>query len=313
VLLLAGGAGCGGGGQSASDAGPPGSVTSRDGASLPEASTGAACGAPAAAADLCQALPSGTITACSVDGAGQPSQTGYLEIRAADGSRTFVCATSWSDGGSGGYWFGHPDQFMSDAQSCCGGGATPVPAPMAPQPAAGYLGALHAATDIKPQEMSQPGAGPIRENPFAVVVRDSAGGAAVAGAVATWLGWAGDGKPHAGPDGRGAYYFPGPILVNYTILEDAAGAPVIVIGPEVSLTADGKSPLGHPTLGGCAAGGGAPLVLMAGELGGTNLTNHTGRFGHDSSVTPDALNNAAALFNCLGIAVTGTTYYPPKP
>jgi hypothetical protein len=161
--------------------------------------------------------------------------------------------------------------------------------------------------------MSQLGAGPIRQNPFAIVVRDSAGGAAVAAAVATWLGWSGDGNAHPGPDGSGAYYFSKPILVNYTILEDAGGAPIVVIGPEVSLTSDGKSPLGHPTLGGCTAGGGAPLVLMAGELAGTNLTNHSGRFGHDASVTPDALANAAALFNCLGIQVTGTTYYPPKP
>jgi hypothetical protein len=313
VLLLACVVDCGGGGQSASDGGAPGSVTKTEDASLPGAPTGGTCGARAAAADLCQALPSGTITACSVDGAGQPSQTGYLQIRAADGTQKYVCATSWSDGGMGGYWFGHPDQFMSDGQSCCGGSATPAAAPTAPQPAAGYLGAPHAATDIKPQEMSQLGAGPIRQNPFAIVVRDSAGGAAVAAAVATWLGWSGDGNAHPGPDGSGAYYFSKPILVNYTILEDAGGAPIVVIGPEVSLTSDGKSPLGHPTLGGCTAGGGAPLVLMAGELAGTNLTNHSGRFGHDASVTPDALANAAALFNCLGIQVTGTPPPPPQP
>jgi hypothetical protein len=279
--------------------------------------TGAAgesmCGTPAAAADLCRTLPQGTLTACSHDSAGEPSQTGYLDILGADGSHVYVCATSWVPGGAGGYWFDRPDLFMSDPQSCCGAAATPAAAPTAPQPAIGVLGNPHAGKDIKPQESAQPGAGLIRQNPFAVIVRDPSGGAAVSAALPTWLGWAGDGKPHPAPDGSGAYYFPGVLLINYALLETSDGHVVVVVGPEVSVTADGKSPLGHPTLGGCAAGGGAPLALMAGEIAGTTLTNHSGRFGHDPSVTPEALDNAAKLFNCLGIPITATTYYPPKP
>jgi hypothetical protein len=42
------------------------------------------------------------------------------------------------------------------------------------------------------------------------------------------------------------------------------------------------------------------------------LTNHSGRFGYDTSVTPAALDDAASLFNCLGISITATMYYPPK-
>jgi hypothetical protein len=30
-------------------------------------------------------------------------------------------------------------------------------------------------------------------------------------------------------------------------------------------------------------------------------------------VTQEALDNAAKLFNCFGIAIARTTYYPPKP
>jgi hypothetical protein len=202
---------------------------------------------------------------------------------------------------------------MSDAQSCCGGSASPTAAPTVPQPAIGNLGALHAAKDIKPQESQQPGSGPIRQNPFAVIVTDAAGGAAAESAIAKWQSWAGDGVSHSAPDGTGAYFFPSSLLINYVILETNDGVPVIVVGPEVSLTSDGNTPLGHPTLGACPGGGGAPLAVIAGEISGTTLTNHSGRFGHDASVTPDVLDTAANLFNCLGIQITGTEYHPPKP
>jgi hypothetical protein len=36
-------------------------------------------------------------------------------------------------------------------------------------------------------------------------------------------------------------------------------------------------------------------------------------FGYDALVTQEALTNAQSLFNCLGIPVTTTLYYPPKP
>jgi hypothetical protein len=123
-----------------------------------------------------------------------------------------------------------------------------------------------------------------------------------------WQGWAGDGKAHPAPDGSGAYYFPSSVLINYAILETSDALPVVVIAPEVSQAADGSAPIGHPTLGGCASGGGAPLALMAGELHGTTLNNHSGRFGYDTSITPQALENASALFKCLGISITATQY-----
>jgi hypothetical protein len=315
LMFLLAGLGCGKGEPASADAAVVGSETTDAASStgVTDAASAPACGAPAAPADLCKTLPTGTVTACSRDSAGHPSPTGYLEIAGAGGAPVYGCATSWSDGATGGYWFGYPDQFMSNPQSCCGAPATPAAAPTAPPPALGPLGTLHAAKDLKPQETAQPGAGLIRQNPFAVIVRDRSGAAAFLAALPTWLAWAGDGSAHPGPDGAGAYYFPANVLVNYTILEGADALPVVVIGPEVSLTADGKTPLGHPTLGACATGGGAPIVLMAGDMSGTVLTNHSGRFGHDSSVTPEALDDAAKLFNCLGIPIASTTYYPPKP
>ena len=102
------------------------------------------------------------------------------------------------------------------------------------------------------------------------------------------------------------------MIINYAITETRDGQPIVVVGPEVSTTSDEMSPLGHPTLGACASGGGVALALTAGELEGTTLSNHSGRFGYDASVTQEALNNAQSLFNCLGIPVTTTIYYPPK-
>lgn len=301
-VIAVAGAACGGSSGSGSSAGVVGGGPN-----------GPACDATAALTDPCGVVATGAITACAQDSGGQPSQTGYLEVHSPDGSKTYVCATSWAQGGSGGYWFDHPEQFMSDPQSCCGGAATPVATPAAPKPAIGYLGAPHAPRDIKPQESAQPGSGPLRQDPFAVSVVDSNTAAAFQAALVNWNAWAGDGMAHPAPDGSGAYYFPKFVLINYTIVETRDGSPVIVIGPEVSSTADGMSPLGHPTLGTCPSGGGAPLVLIAGELNGTTLTNHSGRYGHDTSVTQDALDNASKLFNCRGIQVTKTTYSPPKP
>jgi len=306
VGALIGGAGCGGGGQGS----PPTAIgTDAGGSNDP---TGGACGTTKQAADLCAAVATGTVTACGQGSDGQPSQTGYLEIAMPGASRVYTCATSWAPGGSGGYWFDQPGQFMSDPQSCCGGAATPVAAPTAPKLAAGYLGAPHAPRDIKPQESAQPGAGPIKQDPFAVVVTAPGGAAAFQAALANWNAWVGDGNAHPAPDGSGSYFFAA-LLINYAVLATSDGQAVVVVGPEVSVTADGLTPLGHPTLGVCPTGGGAPLVLMAGELSGTELSNHSGRYGHDTSVTQEALDNAAKLFNCVGIPVTSTTYYPPKP
>jgi hypothetical protein len=201
---------------------------------------------------------------------------------------------------------------MTQAQSCCGGAVSATAAPTVPQPTIGSLGTPRIPSHLKPQEMEQPGSGPIRQDPFAVVVTDTKSGAAVTEAISTWLSWAGDGKPHPAPDGTGAYYFASNFPVNYVILETTEGFPVIVIGPEVSLTADHTTPIGHPTLGVCSAGGGAPLAVIGGEIQGTILNNHSGRFDYGPSVNAETLNSAAILFNCMGIQITGTMYYPPK-
>lgn len=271
----------------------------------------ATCNLPAPSADVCSAVPTGKVIPCSQDG-GQPSQTGYLEIDNPGGAPVYVCATSWSADPSVGYIFGQPATFLSNAQGCCGGAVSPAPAPTVPPLAVGSPGAPHIPSHIKPQELEDLETGALRHNPFAVTVTDTASGAAATQAMSTWLAWGGDGKPHPGADGTGAYYFASGFPINYVILETSAGSPVIVIGPEVSLSANGTDPIGHPSLGACAAGGGAPLALIAGEVHGTTLNNHSGRYDYGPWVTADALASAAQLFNCMGIKITSTKYYPPK-
>jgi hypothetical protein len=224
----------------------------------------------------------------------------------------YVCATSWSSDPSVGYIFGQPATFLSDAQGCCGGTISAAAAPTVPQSSVGSLGAPHIPDHLKPQETEQPGSGPIRQDPFAIVVTDTNSGAAATAAMSMWLSWGGDGKPHPAPDGTGAYYFAPGFPINYVILETSDGFPVIVIGPEVSSRADGTTPLGHPTLGVCPAGGGAPLALTAGEVKGTTLNNHSGRYDYGPSATMQALDSAAKLFNCMGIKIVNTKYDAPK-
>jgi len=289
-----------------------GSTSTIDGStSIDDAGTGTwTCGAAAPAADLCTALPTGRVARCADLPNGELAQNGYLDVTMPDGSHVYTCATAGGDE-PGGYWFDAPDTFMSDPQSCCGAAPTPIAIPDLPPVAVGTMGALHGPREIKPQESADSGAGLMRTNPFAVIVRDQAGADLFATALASWRAWAGDGNPHAGSDGTGAYYFAAEFPINFAILETPYGQPVLVIAPEVSLTADGETPFGHPTVGACAAGGGAPLVLMAGEVWGTTITNHSGRFNHHPAVTLEALDNAVKLFNCFGIAITRTTYYPP--
>ena len=245
-----------------------------DGGSTPDATPAKAaawaCDTPAPAIDLCSALPTGNIVACSRDGNGTPSPTGYLDATLPDGSHVYSCATVWTDNTQGGgYWFDSPDAFMSDPQSCCGGAPTPVANPPQAAMAIGKMIALHGPQEVKPQESAEPGAGPLRHNPFAVVVRDREGAAAYMAALANWETWWMDGNPHPGDSGTGQYYFVG-LGVNFVLVETPDGHPTVIIGPEVSTTPDGKSPLGHPTLGACATGGGAPSALMGGDRG-----NHT--------------------------------------
>jgi hypothetical protein len=267
---------------------------------------------PAPTVDLCTAAPTGTVVACSRDASGTPSQTGYFDVRLPDGSHVYTCATSWSpDPQGGGYYSDAPDAFMSDPQSCCGGAPTPVTTPPTEIAAVGGMTALHGPREVKPQESATPAAGPLRQNPYAVVVRDKSGGAAYLAALANWQTWSTDGQPHPGNDGTGQYYFAG-LGVNFVLFETPDGRPVLVIGPEVSTTSNGKSPLGHPTLGGCSSGGGTPVALMGGEIIGSTIDNRSGRFNHDPSVMAETLGEVAKLFNCYGIPITDTTYYPPK-
>jgi hypothetical protein len=246
-----------------------------------------------------------------MDSSGQPSQTGYLEIDNPGSPPMYVCATSWSPDPSQGYIFGQPGTFMSAAQSCCGGPVSATSVPTVPQPSIGSLGTPHIPSHIKPQETAPSGNGPIVQNPFAVTVTDTNSGSAATTAMSRWITWAGDGKPHAGADGAGAYYFPSGLLINYVILETGGGVPVIVIGPEVSQSADGSTPIGHPTLGVCSSSGGAPLAVTAGQVVGTTLNNHSGRYDYGPSATAQTLDTAAKLFNCFGVQITKTKYYPP--
>ena len=97
-----------------------------------------------------------------------------------------------------------------------------------------------------------------------------------------------------------ASHLPAGVLINFAILETSDGFPVVVLGPEVSLAADGSTPIGSTRRWASAPqAGGAPIALMAGELHGTTLTNHSGRFGYDKSVTSAALDDAASLFKIL--------------
>ncbi|HVT08989.1 MAG TPA: hypothetical protein VHO67_16130 [Polyangia bacterium] len=293
------------------DAGPPPPSGTDAGVQTGvDAMGAAACNLPPAPADACSAVPTGKVIPCSQDG-GQPSQTGYFEIDSPGAAPIYVCATSWSADPSIGYIFGQPATFLSDAQGCCGGTVTAAPAPTVPPLSVGDPGAPHIPSHVKPQELLGVGTGALRQNPFAVVVTDTASGAAATQAMATWLTFA-DGKPHPAPDGTGTYYFATGFPINYVIVETSTGSPVIVIGPEVSLSANGTDPIGHPSLGACAAGGGSPLALIAGEVHGTTINNHSGRYDYGPWVTADALASAAQLFNCMGIKITGTKYYAPK-
>jgi hypothetical protein len=211
-----------------------------------------------------------------------------------------------------GYIFGQPDTFLSDSQGCCGGAVSSAAAPTVPESSIGAVATPHIPDHPKPQETEKPGSGPIRQNPFAIAVTDTTSGAAATAAISTWLSWQGDGMAHPGPDGTGAYHFEPGAPINYVILETTGGFPVIVIGPEVSLAADGTTPIGHPTLGVCSAGGGASLAMTAGEIHGTTLNNHSGRYDYGPSATMATLDAAAKLFNCMGIQITGTTFTPPK-
>lgn len=320
ALLLTAGCGAGTAPGSSDDDGvaPDGAPTAdaRPGDGQPGVDA-AIDGAPADAAGLCNPLDltpqqacaialTGQVQACSIDAnTGQPSQTGWLEVTRPDGAHGYLCATQWTT--AGGYYFIDDREHLVDAaDACCGGTGNALDWP-ASDP---YLGVPHGPTHIKPQEQVATPDGNLRENPFAVIVASPGAAAAFEAARTTWESWGGDGQPHPGPDGTGAYYFPSGVLVNYVVVPTTQG-PIIVIAPEPSLDAAFTEPVGHPADGACATGGGAPMAYIGGEVHGTVISNHSGRFGHEATIDQTDLENAAALFNCYGISITGVDYIPP--
>ncbi|HVV82279.1 MAG TPA: hypothetical protein VHE35_04340 [Kofleriaceae bacterium] len=255
----------------------------------------------------CAASLTGKVTPCSVDGNGTPSATASLEVRKPDGTVGYLCANNWVD--PGGFYFDHDRvHLVADASACCGGPA----APMLDWPAASpYFGVPHGPTRIKVEEMTSNGGGDLRENPFSIVVASAAAGASFAQARATWTAWAGDGQPHPAPDGSGSYWFPSPLPIDWMLVPTTTGVPLIVIAPEVTLDVGWTRPLGHPTMGACPEHGGAPIAYLGGTIFDDILTNRSGRFGHETTITAENLSNAAMLFNCYGIQIHSTEYVPP--
>lgn len=256
-------------------------------------------------AQTCAIAMTSQVGACSIDPTtGVPSQTGWLEVGRPDGSSGYLCAQSWS--AAGGYYISTDRRdLVAAASACCGGPAAPTLSWPAADP---YFGVPHGPTHIKPQELVSGNVGPMLHNPFAVVVSSAASAATFLDARATWSSWDGDGRPHPGPDGTGPYYFPPFPLINYVLQPTVNGDPIVVIGPEPSLDPGYTKPIGHPALGDC---GGAPLAYMGGEVHNTVLTDHSGRFGSDPSITPASLDNAATLLNCYGISITSVEFTPP--
>lgn len=258
------------------------------------------------AEQACAAALTGAVTPCSVAN-GVPSQTGALEIHRADGNTGYLCTTGWVD--IGGFYFqADRRHFRSSATQCCGG----APAPFVDWPATdAYFGVPHAPVHIKVQEMEAPAGGKLVHNPFAIVVSNATVGATVHPQRLAWLAWAGDGLPHPAPDGTGQYWFPAPLPINYVIVPTGAGDPLIIVAPEVMVHPTLDRPLGHPTMGACPGTGGTPVAFLGGTIEGTILTNRSGRFGRETSITSMNMMNAAALFNCYGINITGVSFDPP--
>ena len=226
-----------------------------------------------------------------------------MEVERPDGSLGYLCATSWNS--SAGYYFSNDRQhLLSSPSPCCGGPS----APAAPAVTDAQLGTLHGPTYVKPHEITATTGGPMRQNPFSVVVTSPSAAAVYYQRLAQWNSWAGDGQAHPAPDGSGSYYFPTYLAINYMIVPSVGGKPLIVIAPEVTYDAAYSRPLGHPTMGACPDTGGAPMAFIGGTIYDTLLTNRSGRYGYESTVTLTTLENAADLFNCYGIEITSTEF-----
>jgi hypothetical protein len=297
VVLAISSSGCGGADGATPDAGyPPLEPYTCEPAAL------------AAQADLCSLTWTGKISACSMAADGTPSPQGWLEVTSPAGERAYICADRWAP--SDGYFFSNDrEHTTAKPEDCC---QTLAAVQTGPLPFDKSFGLLHGPTHVKPQETMSSSEGELRQNPFSIIVASSTDGQKYLDAVAQWNMWAGDGQPHPGPDGTGAYYFPMPLPVNYVVVPTSAGAPIIVIAPEVSMDPELKTPLGHPTQGACSVQGGSPLAFIAGDIQGNKVSNGSGRFGYELTVTKEALDNTKALFNCYGIPIDGVLFSPPE-
>lgn len=257
------------------------------------------------ASQVCAISYTGNVTPCSVSN-GTPSLDGYLEVRRPDGARGYICAYNWTS--TGGYYFRDRRELRSTASGCCGGSSGSL---LSWPAASSTYGIPHGPTRVGRQETEGDSSGDIRHNPFTIVVSNSSSAAAYQQAKANWMAWSGDGQAHPAPDGSGSYYFPGFLVINYIVVPTTTGKPVILIAPEPSLDAAHTRPLGHPTLGACGNGGGGPLAFIGGDIQGTTLTNGSGRYGFEATVTRDDIDAAAALFNCYGIPINDVIFTPP--
>jgi len=196
--------------------------------------------------------------------------------------------------------------LLSTSSGCCGGS----PGSPLSWPSSDEYGIPHAPTRVGRQETETDNGGDIRHNPFTIVVSNASAAAAYQQARASWVAWSGDGQAHPAPDGSGSYYFPDFLVINYIVVPTTIGKPLILIAPEPTLDAAHTRPLGHPTLGACSEGGG-PVAFIGGDIQGTTITNGSGRFGFEATVTAADLDAAAALFNCYGIPIDDVIFTPP--
>ncbi|HUQ08151.1 MAG TPA: hypothetical protein VM261_36900 [Kofleriaceae bacterium] len=260
------------------------------------------------AAQACAIAWRAEVHACSIDPqSGAPSLNGWLDVARPDGTHGYLCATNWTRWG--GYFFDERRQLFDSASACCGGARVPLAWPIVD---AAY-GTAHGPTHVKPWETTASPDGALRTNPFAIVVSSSDSAATFQTQRALWSSWAADGQPHPAPDGSGSWWFRYPLAIQYVLVPTTDGRPLIVIAPDVSPDAELEAPQGHPTLGACPDTGGAPFAYVGGEIThGTRISNRSGRFGHESTITQANLQAAADLFNCYGIPIATIDYVPPE-
>ena len=259
------------------------------------------------AVQACAISWTGDVHACSIDPqSGAPSQTGWLEITRPGGAHGYLCASHWTS--SGGYYFDQRTDLYDSSTACCGGTGARVDWPIVDA----MYGTAHGPTHVKPWETTASPNGVLRENPFSIVVSNADAAAAFEAQRVSWQAWSGDGHPHPAPDGTGNWWFSSPLSIQYVLVPTADGRPLIVIAPDVSPDVGLQAPQGHPTLGACAGSGGSPFAYVGGEIHNTTLSNRSGRFGHETTITQANLQATADLLNCYGISITTIDYVPPS-